>query len=156
MRVFELSERREHLTIEGLHKIIAIKASMNRGLSGKLNLAFPDVVAVVRPLVTNPQILDPHLLAGFTSGEGSFMVKLKASKTHSFGFRVQLEFVIIQHARDELLMKSLINLFECGSVSRDINAFIFSVSKLRDITGNIIPFFQKYPIEGVKALDFAD
>ena len=33
MQVFELMERREHLTLEGLHKIVAIKASMNLGLS---------------------------------------------------------------------------------------------------------------------------
>jgi hypothetical protein len=43
---------KEHLTIEGLKKkIVAIKAQMNYGLSEKLILAFPDIVAVKRPLV---------------------------------------------------------------------------------------------------------
>ena len=37
--VNEIMKRKEHLTIEGLHKIIAIRASMNRGLSEKLKLA---------------------------------------------------------------------------------------------------------------------
>ena len=47
-------------------KIIAIKASMNRGLLGKLKLAFPSVVPVVRPLVLDQKIKDPNWLAGFT------------------------------------------------------------------------------------------
>ena len=49
--VNEIMKRKEHLTIEGLHKIIAIRASMNRGLSEKLKLAFLSVVPVVIPLV---------------------------------------------------------------------------------------------------------
>ena len=51
MQVFELIERRKHLTLEGLHKILAIRVSMNWGLSEELKLAFPGIVPVVRPLV---------------------------------------------------------------------------------------------------------
>ena len=36
--------KKEHLTIEGLHKIVAIKSATNLGLSEELKLAFPDVV----------------------------------------------------------------------------------------------------------------
>ena len=60
MQVFELVERREHLTIYGLHKIVALKASMNLGLSTKLKSAFPDVVRVIRPLVKNKKISQPQ------------------------------------------------------------------------------------------------
>ena len=60
MQVFELMERREHLTIEGLHKIVAIKASMNLGLSEKLSVAFLDVVPVERPLLELPQTIDAN------------------------------------------------------------------------------------------------
>ena len=38
-KVLKLIEGKEHLTLEGLHKILAIKASMNRGLSPELKLA---------------------------------------------------------------------------------------------------------------------
>lgn len=34
----------EHLTLEGLQKIVKIKASMNRGLSNKLTAEFPNTV----------------------------------------------------------------------------------------------------------------
>ena len=83
MKVCEIIERREHLTLSGFNTIVAIRASMNRGLSEKLKLAFPDVVPqiVVRPLVENPQILDPNWLAGFTSAEGCYYVEIYKAKT---------------------------------------------------------------------------
>ncbi len=35
---------KEHLTVEGLNKIVAIKASMNRSLSSGIEAAFPNIV----------------------------------------------------------------------------------------------------------------
>jgi len=58
--VNDIMRRKEHLTLEGLRQIVAIRASMNRGLSEELKLAFPDVVPVFRPLFENPKILDPN------------------------------------------------------------------------------------------------
>ena len=68
-KILNLVQNKEYLTKEGLRKIIAIRASMNRGLSEKLKVAFPDVVPVERPLFELTQTIDPHWLAGFTSGE---------------------------------------------------------------------------------------
>ena len=56
--VNDIMKRKEHLTQEGLIKIISIKASMNRGLSEKLKSDFRDVVPVERPLVELPQTID--------------------------------------------------------------------------------------------------
>jgi hypothetical protein len=58
--VVELMQRREHLTIEGLNKILSIKAVLNNGLTDSLNVAFPDIIPVIRPQVNNPKIPDPH------------------------------------------------------------------------------------------------
>lgn len=33
---------------------------------------------------------------------------------------------------------------------------VYICEKFSDVLGNIIPFFKKYPIEGVKAQNFAD
>lgn len=49
--------RKEHLTLEGLHKIVDIKAVLNRGLSEVLKAAFPNIVAIERPLIKNQKIL---------------------------------------------------------------------------------------------------
>ena len=65
-------------------------------------------------------------------------------------------FQLTQHSRDEKLMRSLIELLKCGKIYKNRYAFYFTVSKFSDITEKIIPFFKKYPILGVKALDFAD
>jgi len=51
-------KRKEHLTISGLQTNVAIRASMNHGLSEKLKLAFPDVVPVERPKVETPKTID--------------------------------------------------------------------------------------------------
>ena len=159
MEVCEMMERKEHLTTEGLHKIIAIRASMNRGLSEKLKLAFPDVVRVERPLVENAKIPDPNWLAGFTSAEGCFMVRITESKT-KIGGSVNLVFQITQHLREEELMQSLIKYFKCGYIEKDKsgnrNWINFRVYNFREINEKIIPFFKKYQIYGVKALDYLD
>jgi hypothetical protein len=50
----------EHLTKNGLAKIINIKASMNNGLSSTLKAQFPDFCPTDRPLVENAKISDPY------------------------------------------------------------------------------------------------
>jgi len=56
-----IMQRGEHLTSEGLQKIINIRASINKGLSSSLKEAFPASVAVPRPLVSLDNIkLDPQ------------------------------------------------------------------------------------------------
>ena len=155
LMVNEIMRRKEHLTEDGLRKIVAIRASMNLGLSDVLKKAFPDVVSVTRPLVKNLKVQDPNWLAGFTSGEGCFMVKIQASKTIT-GYTVYLEFQLIQHNRDLNLITSLIKYLNCGYVIKKRTLVEFRVTKFDDITNKIIPFFIKYPIQGVKALDFED
>jgi hypothetical protein len=51
---------KEHLTSEGLQKIVNIKASMNKGLSKELAEAFPNTVCLPRPLVEGQNIKDPY------------------------------------------------------------------------------------------------
>jgi len=59
-QAIRLMEQKEHLTEAGLAKIVAIKASMNRGLSEELKVAFPKIITIARPLVQNLPILDPQ------------------------------------------------------------------------------------------------
>ena len=156
-KVFILMKRKEHLTPEGLRKIVALKAAMNLGLSEKLWKAFPGVVPVERSKVELPQTIDPYWLAGFTDGEGCFYVKIKASQTHSVGFQVTLVFVIGQHQRDKNLMILIKEYLNCGYVTKHSdNVVALIVSKFEDILNKIIPFFKKFRICGVKEQDFQD
>ena len=159
-KVFNLMLRNQHLTMEGLRIIVAIKSSMNKGqLSDMLKINFPDIVPslrTVRLIVKNQKIKNPHWLAGFTAGEGCFFIEVSKSNTHIIGFQVKLLFILTQHSRDEQLMRSLIKYFACGRIHKMGEAFDFRVTKKCDIQNVIIPFFKKYTIHGVKALDFAD
>ena len=47
-------KNKEHLTIKGLHKIVAIKASMNKGLSDELKVAFSLGVFLLIGLLLKP------------------------------------------------------------------------------------------------------
>jgi len=107
-QAFELINRKEHLTNEGLHKIVAIKASINLGLPEELKTAFPEITPFPRPLVQLPEKIDPHWLAGFFSAEGYFMIKCNKNLTCKSGFQVLLKFQITQHTRDEELIRSLL------------------------------------------------
>lgn len=58
--VVKLMNNKEHLTDEGLNKIVSIKASINRGLSDELKVAFPQCIPVMRPIMENPKIPHPE------------------------------------------------------------------------------------------------
>jgi len=109
--IVELMNRKEHLTKEGLNKIIAIKSSMNKGLmqaTNELKVAFPNINTIVRPSVLDYKIKDSHWLAGFTEGESNFGIRITSSKSIETGKSVSLIFRITQHKRDILLMKKQI------------------------------------------------
>jgi hypothetical protein len=147
---------KEHLTPEGLLKIIAIRASINNGLSESLKDAFPGIIPVIRPNRNIISINNPQWLAGFTSGEGSFGVKVRNAKENSRAI-IELIFQINQHVRDKELMACIAEYLECGKIYKhSLNAVVYRVSKTSDLTEKVIPFFIKYPILGIKALDFKD
>jgi len=59
-KIVELMNAKTHLTSEGLHKIINIKASLNLGISENLKLYFTNIIPVDRPLVKTTDIPDPN------------------------------------------------------------------------------------------------
>ena len=99
----ELIERGEHLTCDGLRKLVAIKASMNKGLTAELKDSFPNIV-ISRPAVKNIEIKHPEWIVGFTEAEGCFFVAIKKSPKSKLGEAVWLRFMITQHSRDEKLI----------------------------------------------------
>jgi len=157
-QVFELISRKEHLTIEGLRKAASIKASSNLGLSEQQKNAFPDIIPVERPKIELSTYINPYWLAGFSSAEACFSIFYSRASYRKFGYQAVLGFRISQHLRDAQLMESLVQHFGCGGYYADYDRNIgqFIVSVFSDVTNKIIPFFQEYPIIGVKTLDFAD
>lgn len=159
---FNLVLLQEHLTKEGLLKLVEIKAAMNLGLPSNLKEAFPNAVQIDRPKYAFKGIPDPYWVAGFTSGDGSFGVKTASSTTNKVGSRVQLRFAIGLNIREMELIKGLAAFFNLNKEANDKYVYITNDSvhlqlvRQSDILDIIIPFFEKYPIEGIKALDFSD
>lgn len=55
-------------------------------------------------------------------------------------------------------MKSIVEYLGCGKycATKGTKVGHFIVSRFSDIFDKIVPFFEKYPLQGVKGLDFAD
>lgn len=70
-----------------------------------------------------------------------------------------MTFSISQHIRDEELLTKIKDYLDCGNIekvsTRPTSATIV-VYKFTSIKDKIIPFFCKYPLQGVKSLDFKD
>jgi len=85
----DLMKGKEHLTKEGLQKIVSIKARrlavLNNGLSNELKIAFPDTVSAIRPQINNQTIPDPHWMSGFVDGEGCYYIAVNPSSSRSEG-----------------------------------------------------------------------
>jgi len=63
--VVDIMNNKQHLTTEGLTKIISIRATINKDLSEILSTHFPDINLPVRSLELS-KIPDSNWLAGFT------------------------------------------------------------------------------------------
>jgi hypothetical protein len=85
------------------------------------------------------------------------MIDIIKSKSSKLVYTAGLRFTITQNSRDEQLMRSLIDFFNCGHLNKkNNNCFNFTVRKFTDLETKIIPFFIKFPILGVKLLNFQD
>ncbi len=153
-----LIKNKEHLNRKGFIKVLCIRASMNSGLSDELQLAFPNIKPISRPSVLINNNIDPNWIAGLASGDGCFHISIRNSSSTKLGKSVVLKFHIVQHSRDIELMEKLIYSLDCGKIELLLkqSAVYFVVVKFQDILEKIIPLFDKYPIRGVKALDYTD
>ena len=159
-----LIKEKAHLNSEGLRKLVAIRASLNWGLPPALGAAFPNTIPYPRPSVSDITIKDTSIakdnrdqwLAGFATAEGCFLVRITKAATHRSGYQVFLVFKLVQHSRDEQLMRCLVDYLGCGKIQVYNSAVEYLVTKFSDLTDKIIPLFQKYPIQGVKHLDYTD
>lgn len=150
-----LIENKSHLTMEGLLKLVSIKASLNWGLSDKFKEFFPNVIPTARPEVKFSEIQDINWFVGFVEGEGCFMVVVQEAKNKE-RYDISLRFTITQHNRDLVLLEGLINYLGCGRCSLSRNEATFIVSKFSDISNKIIPLFDEYPLIGTKQANYLD
>lgn len=154
--IVKLMDKGEHLKKDSIIKIVNLKASLNKGLSNKLKIFFPEVI-VERPIINSPVTIDYNWIAGFFTGEGCFSVSIYKPNKNNSHCNVLLRITISQHYRDKLLINSLKETLGCGIVyEHSRNAVTLTIYRFKDIYSKIIPLFNKYHIYGVKSLDFQD
>lgn len=156
-QIVEVLKHKEHLTTEGLQKIVNLKVHLNRGLSDNLKKMFPNTIAVPRPIVKFTGIPDPCWLVGFSEGESCFFVRIYTSKKSRLGLAVQLAFSITQHYRDKELFEGISSYLDCGRVVKRSGEYCdFIVNSIKDLDEKIIPLFVKNPLPGSKKLNYED
>jgi len=153
-KIVIMMNNKEHLTMEGLNKIISIRASLNKGLTPLLIKHFPNTIPCERPKVEIPKTFDPFWFLGFAEGEGCFYVKIANLANNKC--IISLRFVLSQHSRDRLLFKSLIQYLDCGRLEETPIIARLVINKFDDINQKVLPFFAKYPLIGIKKQDFSD
>jgi LAGLIDADG endonuclease len=180
---FEIIKQGEHLSEKGLLEIIGLKSSLNLGLPDNLIKFFPKLIIKERPGYLFKGIPDPFWVSGFTSGDGSFHIVLRNSDSKSGVFA---RFSIHLHVRELEVLKGIASYLKLYSTTLPSNfleprilvkttiekrpkeqetykkitvlkkSVSLQITKFSDISNIIIPFFNLYPILGVKSLDFED
>lgn len=139
-----------HLTLEGLIKIVNIKASMNLGLPDKLITDFPDFTPVERPIINTDLIFNSNWISGFVllkQGDGHFSVIVHPAPRNKVKYSVSLRFRVTQHIKDIKLMETIVKHLGAGAVYKYHNqpAVYININDFKSITNIIIPFFEKFP-----------
>ena len=163
---YDLIKQKQHLTQDGLEKIVALKYNLNKGLSDVLVEAFPNILGVPRPHYFFNGIPDPYWMSGFVSGDSTFCVSIEKSSENKLGHRVRLIFGTCLHIRDRGLLMGIANYFNILNNNLMSSKYIYDsanretsllqIKNNSDIINKIIPFFDQYPILGTKSLDFSD
>jgi len=125
---------------------------------------FPNIVAVPRPHYKFNNIPNPYWISGFISGDSTFCVSIEKSSDNKVGHRVRLIFGTCLHIRDRDLLIGIANYFNILNNNLMASKYIYDsattsllqIKNNSDIINKIIPFFDQYPILGIKSLDFAD
>jgi hypothetical protein len=184
-KCYNLIKQKQHLTQVGLEQIVALRYNLNKGIAfatDELKKDFKNIVPVDKPKYSFNGIPYPFLISGFVSGDSSFSVSIEKSN-NKIGNRVRLIFGTCLHIKDKELLIGIRKYFnnlealdfevlnklseksEQDNTSEN-NKYIYDskttksallqIKKFSDVKNKIIPFFNKYPILGIKSLDFAD
>lgn len=162
---FEIIKQKKHLTSEGLLQLVALKSSLNWGLSDKLAVAFPNIISVQRPQYEFKGIPHPYWVSGFTSGDGSFNLRInRPDSNKDKGPAVSLRYSINLNIREEALIKGLVSYFKSFSIvhSHSKNYYVsgdkisLQFNHLSEILNIIIPFFEKYPLPQGRLAGYKD
>ena len=84
-----------------------------------------------------------NYIAGFSDGEGSFIVSLRKRSDYRSKWKVSASFNISQ--KDRVILSKIKNTFKCGTLrERQDGVVYYEVTNITALHDTIIPFFQKF------------
>jgi LAGLIDADG endonuclease len=93
-------------------------------------------------------------LSGFALGEASFMLVCRRRDDYGRKWKVSAAFNVSQ--RDRAPLELFRDTLGCGSIRKAGNdGWYWEVNRLSDLAGRILPFFDRFPLVGTKANDYA-
>ncbi len=95
-------------------------------------------------------------VTGFVDGEGCFSVSFSIRNKMKNGIEVRPSFSVSQHRRSKEIILWLQKYFACGGVrySKCDQNFKYEVRSISDLIRQVIPHFEKYPLQTSKKEDF--
>jgi hypothetical protein len=97
--------------------------------------------------------LDPWYVTGLTEGEGCFCISLAVRAKLRTGLEVRPSFSLSLNEKDLGLLEGLKAFFDCGWIreSKGDRTFKYEARSIGDLTGIILPHFERFPLRGYKA-----
>lgn len=101
--------------------------------------------------------LSPDYVAGFVDGEGSFCVSISKHKSLKRRLEIRPEFELELREDDLQILQKIKDTIGCGNIYRlnykryDWMPHVkLKVSNVKDLTTNLIPFFDQHPLQAKK------
>src|SRR5579871_3817353 len=87
---------------------------------------------------------------GFIDGEGNFSITIRNNSVISFKFGIKF------HIDDKEALEYIKRRLNCGNIyiHPSLTSASFEVNKISDIQTILIPLLEKFPLNGIKFLDY--
>lgn len=152
-QIAKLIQDKEHLTKEGIQKILYIREDMNDGGIGHRKYSYKKIFGEHPPDLGSfsyekffgepPSDLENYL-AGFTDAEGSFNVSIKKRKDYKIPLKTSICFNVSQ--KDSVILSEFQKYLKCGTIRerRKDGLHLYEVNNFSQIQTIVIPFFNRY------------
>lgn len=157
--VIDLKIKKEHLTLPGLLKIIALKAHSPFELSPKMLDHFPNYTPLEAPKYSPNFInMNIHWIFGFMNADGHFIINIKKNQNTKSGKSIHFLIQITQHNKSLIVLEEIKKFIGAGkiySAGSDKNISNLKITNLLEIK-KFIELFREANLQGAKAIDYSD
>ena len=104
-----------------------------------------------------PNIIEPNWLSGYIAGNGKLMIIISKNENNFSGFEISTVLNISQRGRESIeLIKKIQLYFNCGTIYKTDKETRIVIKKFSDIFNIILPYFDKFPLNNYKQIQFRE